>query len=145
MDQDLPNGWGVFKNVVAVSQHLLLLTLSWFVHDLGPMAGDRLVFVVFFIAGDPVTSCAPLRIPVAKTFFHDFLIFNFFENCVLLKISVSNFPVGLFSAQRLGNGWQLATEDFFNVLSKLHVLELSTVLLSQGQVSDPRPDRAIHV
>jgi hypothetical protein len=90
MDQDLPNGWGVFENVVAVSQHLLLLALPRLVHDLGPMARDRFVFVVFFIAGDPVTSCAPLRIPVPKTLFHDFQFSAFVENYVKMKIPLSN-------------------------------------------------------
>ncbi len=90
MDQNLPDWRRVTEDVATVSQHLLLLALPWFVHDVDPMARDRLILVVFFIAGDPVTSCAPLKIPVPETFFHDFSIFSFFENYVKMKIPLSN-------------------------------------------------------
>lgn len=71
VNQNFPDRRRVAENVVAVGQHFLLLALPWFVHDLCPVAGDGFVFVVFFIAGDPVASSAPLfKIPVTETVFH---------------------------------------------------------------------------
>ena len=81
VNQNFPDRWGVAEDVVAVGKHFLLFALPWFVHDLCPVAGDGFVFVVFFIAGDPVASGAPFAaIPVTETVFHVLEDFRICEN-----------------------------------------------------------------
>ncbi len=51
------------------------------------MAGNRFIFIAFFVAGDPVSGCAPFtEILVTKTVFHVFVIFRICENQGKLKI-----------------------------------------------------------
>jgi hypothetical protein len=50
------------------------------------MAGNRFVFIAFFVAGDPVASCAPFSFGVTETVFHVFAIFRIGENQGKLKI-----------------------------------------------------------